>query len=82
MNFHNKNVEPWKVTLVDTGEENIAGGRLKFVLNYVKDKEECCFTYVYVLSNINVTKLLNLHQSHNKLATLIDVIPPSRYGAL
>lgn len=82
MQVHQKNAEPWKVTLVDTGEQTLTGGRLKRVSEYVKDEESFCFTYGDGLSDVDITKLVNFHQQHGKLATVTGVQPPGRYGAL
>ncbi len=80
--IHQKNVEPWKVTLINTGEDSQTGGRLKLVYDYVKDEESFCFTYGDGLSNINIDKLVRFHNSHNKLATVTAVHPVPRYGSL
>lgn len=82
MQVHQKNAEPWRVTLVDTGEQTLTGGRLKRVADYLKDEEAFCFTYGDGLSDVNITKLINFHQKHQKLATVTGVQPPGRYGAL
>lgn len=77
----NKKSEPWRVTLVDTGESTMTGGRLKRVEPYI-DGEVFMATYGDGLSNINILKLLEFHKSHGKLATLSAVSPPGRFGAL
>ena len=82
MQVHQRNAEPWKVTLVDTGEQTLTGGRLKRVSEYVKEEEAFCFTYGDGLSDVNITQLVNFHQQHGKLATVTGVQPPGRYGAL
>jgi glucose-1-phosphate cytidylyltransferase len=82
MKVHQKNAEPWKVTLVDTGEQTLTGGRLKRVSEYLKDEESFCFTYGDGLSDVNITELINFHKRHGKLATVTGVQPPGRYGAL
>ncbi len=82
MTVHQKNVEPWKVTLVDTGEETQTGGRLKRVKDYVKNDKMFCFTYGDGLSDVNIDELLEFHKSHKKLATITAIIPPGRYGSL
>ena len=79
---HNNNAEPWKVTLIDTGENTKTGGRLKKVREYIKDEEAFCFTYGDGLGDINISDLINFHQDHGKKATLTAVVPPGRYGAL
>lgn len=81
MAIHQKFVEPWTVTLVDTGENTMTGGRLKRVQNYV-DGETFCLTYGDGVSDINITKLVNHHRSMNRLATVTAIQPPGRYGAL
>lgn len=81
MDVHQKFSEPWKITLVDTGSETMTGGRLKRVEKYV-DGETFCFTYGDGLSDVNITKLLDFHNSQNTKATLTAVQPPGRYGAL
>ena len=82
MTVHQNNAEPWTVTLVDTGEETMTGGRLKRVRKYLDDDKDFCFTYGDGLSDINITKLIHFHKSHGKLATLAATIPPGRFGAL
>jgi glucose-1-phosphate cytidylyltransferase len=77
----NKKSEPWRVTLVDTGELTMTGGRLKRVAPYI-DGEVFMATYGDGLSNINILKLVEFHKSHGKLATLSAVSPPGRFGAL
>ena len=82
MKVHQQNAEPWTVTLVDTGEDTQTGGRLKRVGSYLKDEKAFCFTYGDGLSNVDITKLIEFHISHGKLATITAVQPPGRYGAL
>jgi glucose-1-phosphate cytidylyltransferase len=79
---HQNNIEPWTITLIDTGEETMTGGRLKRVYDYIKDEEAFCFTYGDGVSDIDISKLINYHKSHGKLATLTAVRPPGRFGAL
>jgi len=74
--------EPWTVTLVDTGEFSMTGGRLKRVYDYVKNEDAFCFTYGDGVSDVDITKLIEFHKSHGKLATLTATKPPGRYGAL
>ncbi|QUC64782.1 glucose-1-phosphate cytidylyltransferase [Nitrosopumilus sp. K4] len=81
MNVHQKFSEPWKITLVDTGNNTMTGGRLKRVQKYVGD-ETFCFTYGDGLSDVDISKLVNFHKSQNTKATLTAVQPPGRYGAL
>ncbi len=73
--------ENWKVTLVDTGEKTITGGRLKRVKKFL-DKSDFCFTYGDGLSNVNISQLIKFHKSKKKLATVTAVKPPARFGAL
>ncbi len=79
---HQNNAENWNVTLVDTGERTMTGGRLKRVSEYIKNEESFCFTYGDGLGDINISKLINFHYSHGKLATVTATRPPGRYGAL
>jgi len=82
MEVHHKKAEPWRVTLVDTGEETLTGGRLKRVANYVRNEDAFCFTYGDGVADVDVTAQLNFHRRHGKLATVTAVQPPGRYGAL
>jgi glucose-1-phosphate cytidylyltransferase len=82
MIVHEKRAEAWTVTLVDTGDNSMTGGRLKRVLPYLKDEENFCFTYGDGVSDINIKELVNFHKSHGKLATLTATFPPGRFGAL
>jgi glucose-1-phosphate cytidylyltransferase len=82
MEVHTRKAEPWKVTLVDTGDDTLTGGRLKRVQQYVRDEEAFCFTYGDGVSDVNITKLIAFHKDHGKLATLTATQPPGRFGAL
>ena len=82
MVVHHNNAEPWRVTLVDTGEHSMTGGRLKRVKDYIKDDDAFCFTYGDGVSDVDITALINFHHSHGKLASVTAVTPPGRYGAL
>jgi glucose-1-phosphate cytidylyltransferase len=82
MTVHKDRSEPWTVTLVDTGDDSMTGGRLKRVLPYLKDEESFCFTYGDGVADIDISELINFHRSHGKLATLTSTFPPGRYGAL
>jgi glucose-1-phosphate cytidylyltransferase len=82
MEVHQRHAEPWKVTLVDTGEETMTGGRLKRVADYVKDEEAFCLTYGDGVSDVNITELITFHQAQNVKATLTATSPPGRFGAL
>jgi len=82
MNVQNQRVEPWRVTLVDTGDDSMTGGRLRRVAEYVKNEEAFCFTYGDGVGDIDITSLINFHMQHGKEATLTATRPPGRYGAL
>jgi len=82
MTVHENTSESWTVTLVDTGERSMTGGRLKRVLPYLKNEKAFCFTYGDGVSNINLKELIDFHKSHGKLATLTAAYPPGRFGAL
>lgn len=75
MVVHQKRVEPWNVTLVDTGEDSMTGGRLRRVKDYVKDDEAFCFTYGDGVSDVNIAELIAFHKSHGKQATLTATYP-------
>ena len=81
MEVHHKNSEPWEITVVDTGEQTLTGGRLKRVRDYVDDWS-FCFTYGDGVSNIQINELIKTHKENNKLATVTAVQPPGRYGLL
>jgi len=78
---HERRSEPWKVTIVDTGESTLTGGRLGRVRSYVGD-EAFCFTYGDGVADINIAELVAFHQTQGKLATLSAVQPPGRYGTV
>ena len=82
MEVHSRNAEPWKVTLVDTGDDTLTGGRLKRVERYVRDEEMFCFTYGDGVSDVNIGESIKFHKAHGKLATLTATQPPGRFGAL
>ncbi len=82
MEVHHQKAEPWKVTLIDTGENTLTGGRLKRVASYLNDETAFCFTYGDGLSDVNIKRLIDFHLQHGKLATVTAVKPPGRYGAL
>lgn len=81
MEVHERYVEPWRVTLVNTGEETLTGGRLKRVREHLGN-EPFCFTYGDGVSNINIRALIEFHDAHGKEATVTAIQPPGRYGAL
>lgn len=82
MEVHNKRAEPWKVTLVDTGDNSMTGGRLRRVAEHVKDEEAFCFTYGDGVGDIDIAASIRFHESHGKAATLTATYPPGRFGAL
>ncbi len=82
MEVHHKRAEPWRVTLIDTGETTMTGGRLKRVADYIKDEEVFCFTYGDGVSSVDISATIAFHQQHGKLATLTATYPPGRFGAL
>jgi glucose-1-phosphate cytidylyltransferase len=82
MQVHESTTEPWRVTLVDTGDETMTGGRLKRVLRYVGDDDHFCFTYGDGVADIDIRALLDFHRAHGALATVTAVQPPGRFGAL
>jgi glucose-1-phosphate cytidylyltransferase len=81
MQIHNNHCEPWRVTLVDTGEASMTGGRLKRVRSYLND-EAFCFTYGDGVSDVNIPALVAFHRQQGLLATMTAVQPPGRYGSL
>jgi glucose-1-phosphate cytidylyltransferase len=81
VHVHRSSTEPWKVTLVDTGEDTGTGGRLRRVLPYVGD-EEFCFTYGDGLADVDITALIAYHREQGALATVTAVQPPGRFGAV
>ena len=82
MQVHQRYAEPWKVTLVDTGDETMTGGRLKRVADYVKGEDAFCFTYGDGVSDVDISALIAFHQTQQVKATLTAVVPPGRFGAL
>ncbi len=74
--------EPWKVTLIDTGEGTLTGGRLKRVADYVEGGDEFCMTYGDGLSDVDISATITFHREHGRLATVTAVKPPGRFGAL
>lgn len=82
MEVHERHAEPWRVTLVDTGEETQTGGRLKRVASYLQSEKIFCFTYGDGLSSVNIRESIEFHRVHGKLATVTAVQPPGRFGAL
>jgi glucose-1-phosphate cytidylyltransferase len=82
MEVHQRHAEPWRVTLVDTGDDTMTGGRVKRVAEYVRDDEAFCMTYGDGVADVNITALLAFHKAQNVKATLTATIPPGRFGAL
>jgi len=82
MQVHERHAEPWKVTLIDTGDDTLTGGRLKRVAPYMQGDDAFCFTYGDGVADVDVTRELAFHRQHGKWATVTAVQPPGRYGAL
>jgi glucose-1-phosphate cytidylyltransferase len=82
MEVHHRYAEPWRVTLVDTGEDTMTGGRLKRVAPYLQADDAFCFTYGDGLSDVDITRLVEFHRSHGLQATLTATYPPGRFGAI
>ena len=79
---HQSDTEPWTVTLVDTGENTMTGGRLRRVRKYLENEKAFCFTYGDGLGDVNISALIDFHFRHGKQATLTAMLPPGRYGAV
>ena len=82
MEIHQKRAEPWIVTLIDTGDHSMTGGRLRRVSEYIKNEDAFCFTYGDGISDIDISKLIKFHKDHGKDATLTATYSPGRFGAL
>lgn len=82
MSVHRERAEPWTVTLVDTGDESMTGGRLLRVAEHIKDEDAFCLTYGDGLSDVDISASINFHHRHGKAATLTATLPPARFGAL
>jgi glucose-1-phosphate cytidylyltransferase len=82
METHKQTGEPWRVTLVDTGDKSNTGGRIKGVQSYLTPGESFCLTYGDGLSDIDISQEIAFHKNHGKLATVCAVQPPGRFGAL
>lgn len=80
--IHTKRSEPWKITLVDTGDNSMTGGRLKKVSRYLENEDIFCMTYGDGLSDIDITRTIDFHKKHKKLATVLATYPQGRFGAL
>ena len=81
MQVHHQHAEPWKVTLIDTGEHTQTGGRLKKVRDYI-DGETFCFTYGDGVTDLDIRQVIEFHKQHDKPATVTAIQPPGRYGSL
>ena len=82
MQVHQQRAEAWKITLVDTGDASMTGGRLRRVAEYVRNEDEFCFTYGDGVSDIDIAAEIAFHRGHGKAATLTAAFPPGRFGAL
>ena len=82
MKVHHKRAEPWKVTLIDTGNDSMTGGRLLRVAKYIQNEDTFCFTYGDGLTDVNIAETIKFHKKHGKIATLTATYPPGRFGAL
>lgn len=82
MEVHHRKSEPWRVTLVDTGEATMTGGRLRRVAEHLRGEEAFFFTYGDGMADVDIAAELAFHRAHGKLATVLAVQPPGRYGAL
>jgi glucose-1-phosphate cytidylyltransferase len=82
MEVHHRKAEPWRVTLVDTGDDTLTGGRLKRVASYLEREDAFCFTYGDGLSDVDISRSIAFHRGHGRYATVTAVQPPGRYGAL
>lgn len=79
---HQRHAEPWRVTLVDTGDDTMTGGRLKRVADYIRGEDAFCFTYGDGVTDVDIRATINFHRAHGRHATVTAVLPPGRYGAL
>jgi glucose-1-phosphate cytidylyltransferase len=82
MEVHQKRAEPWKVTLVDTGDNSMTGGRLLRVADYLRNEDAFCLTYGDGVSDVDIAATIKFHRDHGKSATLTATYPPARFGAL
>lgn len=82
MEVHREQAEPWRVTLIDTGEDTMTGGRLRRVGRYLRDEDAFCFTYGDGVSNVDISASIAFHKAHGKQATVTAVLPPGRFGVL
>ena len=82
LHVRKERTEPWTVTLIDTGEDTLTGGRVKRIADCVEDETDFCMTYGDGLSNVDITASIAFHRQHERLATVTAVKPPGRFGAL
>lgn len=82
LQIHQNYAEPWKITLVDTGQDTMTGGRLARVKNYLNEDEPFCFTYGDGVADVNISKLIEFHRKEGVLATVTATLPPGRFGAI
>jgi glucose-1-phosphate cytidylyltransferase len=82
VHYHQTSAEPWRITLIDTGEQTMTGGRLRRVARYLDADQAFCFTYGDGVADVDIGALVKFHAGHGKRATLTAVVPPGRYGAL
>ncbi len=82
IHYHSSDAEPWSVTLVDTGEQTLTGGRVKRIASFLEPDEPFCLTYGDGVASIDIAASIDFHRRHGREATLTAVIPPGRYGAL
>ena len=82
VHMRKERTEPWRITLIDTGEGTLTGGRLKRVADYVEGEDEFCMTYGDGLSDVDISATITFHREHGRLATVTAVKPPGRFGAL
>lgn len=82
MKIHQERAEPWKVTLIDTGENTMTGGRIKRIKDYLDDDDDFCLTYGDGVANINISELIKYHKNHGKTVTLSSVFPQARFGSI
>ena len=82
MEVHEQHAEPWRITLIDTGENTQTGGRLKRVRNYLTDDDAFCFTYGDGVSDVDIGRSIEFHRQHGLLATVTAATPPGRFGTL
>jgi glucose-1-phosphate cytidylyltransferase len=82
VHYHRRMSEPWRVTLVETGERTLTGGRLRYVASHLTPDQPFCFTYGDGLADVDIAGLIRFHKAHGKKATVTAVVPPSRYGVL